>query len=200
MDIVLATRNKKKIEEIRRITAGLPVTILSLDDYPRCPEVVEDRDTFEGNAVKKAVETARCSGKPALADDSGLEVDALGGAPGVYSARYAPDASSGNDPKNYEKLLNELQAVPLEKRNARFVCCIALAFPEGACETFFGYSEGRISFDARGGKGFGYDPVFLPRGFGRTFAEMAPEEKDVLSHRGKAIEKLAEYLHNFSKH
>ena len=200
MDIVLATRNKKKVEEIRRITVGLPITILSLDDYPLCPEVDEDQKTFEGNAKKKAVETARCSGKPALADDSGLEVDALGGAPGVYSARYAPDASSGNDPKNYEKLLNDLLTVPQEKRSARFVCCIALAFPDGSCETFFGYSEGTISLDARGKKGFGYDPVFLPRGFERTFAEMASEEKDVLSHRGKAIEKLAIFLHNFSKH
>lgn len=200
MEIVLATRNKKKIEEIRRITAGLPITILSLDDYPRCPEVVEDQKTFEGNAKKKAVEAARCSGKPALADDSGLEVDALGGAPGVYSARYAPDASSGNDPKNYEKLLNDLQAVPPGKRGARFVCCIALAFPDGLCETFFGYSEGRISLDARGKKGFGYDPVFLPAGFERTFAEMASEEKDALSHRGKALEKLAKFLRDFSKH
>lgn len=200
MDIVLATRNKKKVEEIRRITAGLPITILSLDDYPLCPEVVEDQKTFEGNAKKKAVETARCSGKPALADDSGLEVDALGGAPGVYSARYAPDASSGNDPKNHEKLLNDLQTVPPEKRSARFVCCIALAFPDGSCEIFFGYSEGRISLDARGKKGFGYDPVFLPQGFEQTFAEMASEEKDALSHRGKALEKLAEFLLNFLKH
>src|SRR3990172_1473433 len=105
MEIVLATRNKKKVEEIKRITVELPITILSLDDFPDCPETVEDKDTFEGNAIKKAVEVCRCTGKTALADDSGLEVDALGGKPGVFSARYAPDASSGNDPQNYEKLL-----------------------------------------------------------------------------------------------
>lgn len=200
MDIVLATRNKKKIEEIRRITAGLPITVLSLDDYPRCPETVEDRDTFEGNASKKALEVALFTGKPALSDDSGLEVDALDGAPGVYSARYAPDAESGNDPKNYQKLLKDLAAVPEEKRTARFICCIALAFPDGASYTFFGYSEGRISPEARGEKGFGYDPVFLPRGYDRTFAEMTAQEKDALSHRGKAIEKLIEFLRNFLNH
>lgn len=200
MDIVLATRNKKKIVEIKRITAGLPVTILSLDDYPHCPEVEEDQKTFEGNAKKKAVEVSRCTGKPALADDSGLEVDALAGAPGVYSARYAPDAESGNDPKNYQKLLKDLQTAPDQKRNARFVCCMALAFPDGSVRTFFGYAEGRIGFEARGQKGFGYDPVFLPAGYDRTFAEMTAGEKDSLSHRGKALEKLAEFLRSLSIH
>jgi XTP/dITP diphosphohydrolase len=200
MDIVLATRNKKKIEEIRRITAGLPINVLSLDDFPHCPEVMEDRDTFEGNALKKAVEVSRCTGKPALADDSGLEVDALDGAPGVYSARYAPDASSGNDPRNYEKLLNDLREVPEGKRNARFVCCMALAFPDGKNEIFFGYAEGRIGWEARGKKGFGYDPVFLPEGHDRTFAEMTAEEKDALSHRGKSLGKLAEFLRSLSIH
>ena len=198
MDIVLATRNTKKIEEIKRITAGLPINIiLSLDDYPHCPEVVEDQDTFEGNAVKKAAAVCRCTGKPALADDSGLEVDALGGAPGVYSARYAPEAENGNDPKNYEKALSELKGVPDSKRNARFVCCMALAFPDGTVKTFFGYAEGRICREPHGKKGFGYDPVFLPEGHNRTFAEMSAEEKDRLSHRGKAIEKLAEFLRSF---
>ncbi len=192
MDIVLATRNKKKIEEIKRITAGLPITILSLDDYPHCPEVAEDKDTFEGNAVKKAVEISRCIGKTALADDSGLEVDALGGAPGVYSARYAN--SSGNDVKNYEKLLSELKNIPDGKRGARFVCCMALAFPDGKIETFTGYAKGRIGREPRGKSGFGYDPLFFPEGFDRTFAEMTGAEKDSLSHRGKALEKLTEFL------
>jgi XTP/dITP diphosphohydrolase len=200
MEIVLATRNKKKVEEIRRITEGLPVTVLSLDNFPDCPETIEDRDTFEGNAVKKAVEVAVCTGKMSLADDSGLEVEALGGAPGVYSARYAPDAESGNDPKNYLKLLKDLTNIPPQARIARFVCCLALAYPDGRTRTFFGYSRGRIGFEPSGKKGFGYDPVFLPEGFDRTFAEMTSEEKDALSHRGKAIEKLAEFLHSFSKH
>jgi XTP/dITP diphosphohydrolase len=195
MEIVLATRNKKKIEEIRRITADLPITILSLDNFPDCPETVEDRDTFEGNAVKKASEVCQCAGKPALADDSGLEVDALGGAPGVYSARYAGNAGGGNDVRNYEKLLSELKTVPDEKRGARFVCCMALAFPEGTVKTFFGYAEGRIGREPKGKTGFGYDPVFIPDSYENTFAEMSGEEKDKLSHRGKALEKLADYLH-----
>jgi XTP/dITP diphosphohydrolase len=199
MEIVLATRNKKKVEEIRRITTGLPITVLSLDDFPQCPDTVEDRDTFEGNAVKKALEVAICTGKPALADDSGLEVDALGGAPGVYSARYAADAESGNDPKNYLKLLKDLTNIPSQERGARFVCCLALAYPDGRTQTFFGYAEGQIGREPHGKKGFGYDPVFYPQGYDRTFAEMTAEEKDALSHRGKALEKLAEFLHSFSR-
>jgi len=200
MEIVLATRNKKKVEEIRRITAGLPITVLSLDDFPGCPETVEDRDTFEGNAFKKAVEVSQFSDKPALSDDSGLEVEALGGRPGVLSARYAPDAESGNDPRNYQKLLLDLQDIPEGKRAARFVCCIVLAFPGGSQKTFFGYAEGRISRVPNGKKGFGYDPVFIPEGYERTFAEMAADEKDSLSHRGKAIVKLGEFLRSSQKH
>jgi len=195
MEIVLATRNKKKIEEIRRITADLPITILSLDDFPDCPETVEDRDTFEGNAVKKAVEVCRCTEKPALADDSGLEVDALNGAPGVYSARYA-DEGSKSDVKNYEKLLAELKDIPAEKRGARFVCCMALAFPSGQKKTFFGYAKGCIGDAPKGKTGFGYDPVFIPENKKITFAEMTGGEKDSLSHRGKALKKLAEFLHS----
>ncbi len=194
MEIVLATRNKKKVGEIRRITADLPITILSLDNFPDCPETVEDRDTFEGNAVKKAVEVCQCTGMPALADDSGLEVDALGGAPGVFSARYAGNAGSGNDVRNYEKLLSELKNVPDEKRGARFVCCMALAFPDGAVKTFFGYAEGRIGHEPRGATGFGYDPIFIPKGCKKTFSEMSGDEKDRLSHRGKALVKLATSL------
>lgn len=200
MDIVLATRNKKKIEEIKRITTGLPITVLSLDDFPGCPDVEEDQKTFEGNAKKKAVAVSRFTGKTALADDSGLEVEALSGAPGVYSARYAPDAADGNDPKNYQKLLKDMNTVQDEKRNARFVCCMVLAFPDGSVNTFFGYSEGRIGLEARGHKGFGYDPVFIPTGFDRTFAEMTAEKKDSLSHRGKALEKMAEFLNSLDLH
>lgn len=195
MEIVLATRNKKKIEEIKRITADLPITILSLDDFPDCAETIEDRDTFEGNAVKKASEACACTGKPALADDSGLEVDALKGAPGVYSARYAGGSGGGADVRNYEKILAELQKVPYEKRGAQFVCCMALVFPDKRTMTFFGFSKGHIGLEPKGKTGFGYDPVFIPQGYDRTFAEMTGNEKDTLSHRGKAIEKLAEFLH-----
>ena len=194
MEIVLATRNKKKIEEIKRIAADLPVTILSLENFPNCPETVENKDTFEENAVKKAVEVCQCTGKPALADDSGLEVDALNGAPGVYSARYA--GTSGNDIRNYEKLLAELKDIPDDKRGAQFVCCMALVFPDRTVKTFFGYAKGRIGREPQGQQGFGYDPVFIPEGYQKTFAEMSGEEKDKLSHRGKSLEKLALFLHN----
>jgi XTP/dITP diphosphohydrolase len=200
MDIVLATRNRKKVEELRRIAAGLPITVLSLDDFPDCPEVVEDQDTFEGNASKKALETARWTGRPALSDDSGLEVDALGGRPGVLSARYAPDATSGNDPRNYLKLLKDIETVPEGSRTGRFICCLALAHPDGAVRTFSGAAEGSIAREPRGERGFGYDPVFIPAGFDRTFAQMSAAEKDALSHRGKAIEKLADFLRSFLQH
>lgn len=196
MELVLATRNKKKIEEIKRIVAGLPVSVLSLDDYPDCPETLEDRDTFEGNAVKKAVEVVSCTGKPALADDSGLEVDALNGAPGVYSARYAGVNGNGSAVRNNEKLLSELKNAAPEKRTARFVCCMALAFPDGTIKTFFGEVKGRIAPEPKGKTGFGYDPVFVPDGFDRTFAEMSGDEKDKLSHRGKALEKVGHFLHS----
>jgi len=194
MEIVLATRNKKKVEEIRRIFADMPLTILSLSDYPQCPETEEDQETFEGNAKKKAVEVCTCTGKTALADDSGLQVDALGGAPGVYSARYAGVSGDGMDAKNCEKLLREMQNTPDDKRTARFVCCMALAYPDGDVITFVGYAEGRINRKPRGNSGFGYDPVFVPEGETATFAEMSGKKKDQLSHRGKALEKLAEFL------
>ncbi len=194
MEIVLATRNKKKIEEIRRITEDLPIAIRSLADFLECPETVEDRDSFEGNATKKAVEVCQCTGKIALADDSGLAVDALDGAPGVFSARYAGEGA--DDVRNYEKLLAELKGVPPDKRTARFACCIALAFPDGKVMTFFSEARGSITMEPKGKTGFGYDPVFLPDGYTRTFAEMTGAEKDCLSHRGKALEKLAKFLHS----
>jgi|SRR5208283_779705 XTP/dITP diphosphohydrolase len=194
VEIVLATRNKKKIEEIARITAGLPIAILSLDDFPNCPKVVEDKNTFEGNAVKKAVVVCQCTGKPALADDSGLEVEALNGGPGVYSSRYAGGTGPVSDARNNEKLLVELRDVPEGNRGARFACCIALAFPDGAVRTFFGFAPGRISREPKGINGFGYNPIFIPEGHTRTFAEMSGEEKDKFSHRGKALRKFIEFI------
>ena len=192
MEIVLATRNRKKIEEIIRITQGLNVRILTLDDFPGCPETEEDGKTFEENAIKKAVTVSEYTGKPALADDSGLEVDALQGAPGTLSARYAGERA--NDQNNVEKLLKEMRSFPEYDRKARFVCCIALAFPEGTINTFYGTSEGKIGTEPRGHGGFGYDPVFYPEGFSITFAEMSGERKDTLSHRGKALSKVKEHL------
>ncbi|KAF0146245.1 MAG: dITP/XTP pyrophosphatase [Nitrospirae bacterium] len=199
MNIVLATRNKKKVEEIKRIVAGMPISLYTLNDFPDCPEVIEDGKTFEENAVKKARAVSSHTNMPALADDSGLEVYALDGEPGVLSARYAGE--NADDRKNTEKLLNEMRSVPDGKRGARFACCIALAFPagdlalrDGKAETFTGYSEGSIGREPKGSNGFGYDPVFYPAGCKRTFAEMDDEEKDSLSHRGAALKKLHEYL------
>jgi len=181
MEIVLATRNKKKVEEIKRITEGMVVRIFTLDDFPGCPEVEEDGATFEENAVKKA-----------LADDSGLEVYALGGDPGTRSARYS--GFDADDSKNTEKLLSEMRSLAKKDRKARFVCSLALARADGNVRTFHGYSEGSIGTEPRGVNGFGYDPVFWPEGYDRTFAEMSSEEKDCLSHRGNAIRQLQRYL------
>lgn len=192
VEIVLATRNRKKVEEIRRIFEGRSsVVFLTLDDFPACPEVVEDADTFEGNAVKKALSVAACTGRPAVSDDSGLEVFALNNAPGVLSARYAgPEAS---DTANNEKLLAAMKQLPGDRRGGRFVCCIAFATPDGTVRTFTGYLEGTIG-EPRGSSGFGYDPLFYPAGHGKTFAEMLPGEKDSLSHRKKALEQLKTFL------
>ncbi|MBI5409521.1 MAG: XTP/dITP diphosphatase [Nitrospirae bacterium] len=193
MDIVLATRNKKKVEEIRKIleAAGVSFRIFTLDDFPKCPEVEEDGDTFEKNAVKKAVQISRCTGLTAVADDSGLEVEALNGAPGVFSARYAGE--NADDGANCEKLLHEMKDVPSDKRKARFVCCISMAFQDNV-RTFFGYVEGRIGTEPHGEKGFGYDPLFYPGGSGSTFAEMEDHEKNAISHRAGALTALQKYL------
>lgn len=196
MEIVLATRNKNKVGEMRRILDDINVQIKTLDDFPSCPEVEEDRDTFEGNAVKKALEISKCSGQIAVSDDSGLEVYELGGAPGVMSARYA--GKNSGDAANLEKLLSEMKGFPDEKRGARFVCCIALAFPDGKVVTFQGFVEGRIGKVSTGSKGFGYDPVFYPSGYQKTFAEMTAGEKDALSHRGAALKKFKDHLKTLS--
>lgn len=190
MKIVLATRNRKKVEEIRRVMEGKGISFLSLDDFPECPEVVEDRDTFEGNAGKKAEAVAAFCGLPALADDSGLAVDALGGAPGVYSARYAgPDAT---DQENFNKVLEGLAGVVGEKRSARFECVLAFAAPGEETRYHAGRVEGVIATIPQGENGFGYDPVFKPEGGERTFAQMAAHEKDAMSHRGRALALFAD--------
>jgi len=175
-----------------RILHGMDITILTMDSFPSCREVEEDADTFEGNAAKKAEAIAQCTGRTAVADDSGLVVDALGGAPGVWSARYAGEGA--DDASNTEKLLRELRDVPAGKRSARFVCCIALALPGEETALFRGTVEGFIATGPRGKSGFGYDPVFYPAGQDRTFAEMGPEEKDAMSHRREALEKLKAFL------
>ena len=193
MTIVLATTNKKKIEEMKRMFDGFGISFLTLDSFPNCPEVVEDGKTFRANALKKALAVSKFTGYPSVADDSGLEVEALGGAPGVFSARYAGDKAK--DTENVKKLLLEMRSlVGGMAREARFVCCIAFATTEGKYKTFTGYVRGLIGERQKGFNGFGYDPVFYPEGHERTFAEMTDQEKDRLSHRGRAIKKFYRYL------
>ena len=192
MTIVLATRNPGKIEEIREALSGLDIAFRTLSDFPDLPEIREDGTTFRENAEKKALTVARATGLPALADDSGLEVDALGGAPGVRSARFAGEGA--DDRSNNRKLLDLLRGVPPERRTARFRCVLALAFPDGRVYTVEGTCEGRIVEDPAGEGGFGYDPLFLIPEEGRTFAQMTREEKNRISHRGRALSKLREVL------
>ncbi|MCK4563874.1 MAG: XTP/dITP diphosphatase [Verrucomicrobia bacterium] len=188
MKLVLATRNAHKLEEIRAIFDFKSLDVLSAFDFPEIPDVVEDGDTLDANAIKKAVEIAAATGCWALADDSGLEVAALGGAPGVYSARYAGEQCSYSD--NNEKLLCELAGKP--DRSARFRTVIALSDPEGNVQTVEGACPGRIIEELRGTNGFGYDPLFVPGGYTETFAELDSEVKNRISHRARALQKALE--------
>lgn len=184
--LVLATRNQGKTREIRNFLEGHPVEIRNLNDFGPIPEVVEDGATFEENAYKKAHFTAKILGLPALADDSGLEVDALNGEPGVYSARYAgPHAT---DDENNAKLLAKLSDI--RNRTARFRCSLSLAVPSGPALTYESTCEGLIAEAPRGTNGFGYDPLFYYPDSGKTFGEMTLEEKSAVSHRGKAFMEL----------
>ena len=195
--IFLATANAKKRREIEAILAPLDVTVVTEEDVGPIGEVVEDGETFEANAVKKAREGARRTGLVSLADDSGLEVDALGGAPGVHSSRYAGE--DAGDPENVRKLLAAMAEVPAGERTARFRCVIALAAPGGEGDatllvTAEGRVEGRILGELRGENGFGYDPVFFYEPLGKTFAELTMEEKAAVSHRGRALAELTKRL------
>lgn len=202
MRLLIATRNEGKVRELRRLLAGLPVEAVGPDEIGLALEVAETGPTFEANAEAKARAFAEAGGLPALADDSGLVVDALGGRPGVHSARYAGPPRS--DARNLARLLEELRDVPEDRRGARFVCVAALALPAsappwaglsgGEVRLFRGVCEGRIAFAPRGTNGFGYDPVFVPAGHERTFAELAPARKDRLSHRGAALRALVRAL------
>lgn len=188
MRIVVATGNRGKLAELARILDGLDVDLVPMADLG-LDSPVEDGDTFEANALVKARAAAEATGLPALADDSGLEVDALGGAPGVRSARYAQDADPavGGDRANNDRLVRELAGVPHAQRTARFVCVAALVAPDGRVWTERGTMEGRIVDQARGEGGFGYDPHFVAVGETRTNAELAPADKDARSHRGAAF-------------
>ncbi len=183
--ILIATTNPGKLREVRAILSGVPMKLTTLADHPDLPVPIEDADTFEGNAELKALHYARLTGCWTLADDSGLEVDALDGRPGVYSSRYAGPQC---DPAaNNARVIRELANVPLEGRTARFRCAVALASPTEVVATASGTVEGVIIDEARGSNGFGYDPHFLVPEHGLTTAEMAPEEKNRISHRGRAL-------------
>ncbi|MBI4209588.1 MAG: XTP/dITP diphosphatase [Deltaproteobacteria bacterium] len=195
-ELALATRNLHKAQELKRMLEGLPLQILTLQDLPEFSMPPEDKPTFRENALQKAVTTAQQTGKFSLADDSGLEVDVLGGEPGVFSARYAgPQAT---DPENNEKLLKALEGIASEKRTARFRCALALAKPSGDCEVVEGTCEGVIASEPRGTCGFGYDPLFLIPSLGKTFGELGETVKSQISHRAIAARKLRELLQHLA--
>lgn len=190
--LLIATGNAHKFSEIRSFLDGVPWKLLGLRDFPPCDAPEEIGATFEANATIKATSYAARFGIPCVADDSGIVVDALGGAPGVYSARYAGEPCTDAD--NNAKLLEALRLVPDDERTARFVCCCALVVPGSSPHIETGVVEGRIARACRGTHGFGYDPLFIPDGHTRTFGELAPEVKAAISHRARAFEKLRAYL------
>jgi len=193
--LILATRNKGKLKEIQVLLSDLDIDIMSLDEAENAPHVVEDGKTFMENAFKKAKVIAEATGIMALADDSGLEVDALDGAPGVYSARYSGENVS--DASNNEKLLADLKGVSSGKRGAHFSCVIIVYHPSGQWISTEAKCEGEIAMNLSGDQGFGYDPVFYIPSIKRTMAQLSPEGKNSLSHRGKALEKLKAGLPDF---
>ncbi len=192
MKVVLATKNAGKAREIGRMLEGTGVEIVSLEGFAGIALPPETGATMRENALLKARAVYRATGLPALADDSGLEVDFLGGAPGVYSARYSGE--NATDEENWRKLLAELEGVPSGKRTARFRCALALVGFDGSEHLFEGVFEGVIAEAPRGTNGFGYDPVFMASGTGKTAAELTPEEKNRVSHRARAIEALKIFL------
>ena len=192
MQIVLATRNKGKIRELARIFAHeLPeVELLGTDNFPDLADVDETENSFEGNALLKAMEVSRFTKLPAIADDSGLAVDHLKGAPGIYSARYS--GVHGDDEANLQKVLREMEGIA--NRRAQFVCAAAFVAPNGYQKVIRAEMVGQLISLPRGANGFGYDPIFVPEGFAQTTGEMAPDLKDSISHRGKAMRELAQII------
>ncbi len=188
--LVIASHNKNKVDEISKMLAPFEIEVLSAGDL-NLPDVEETGTTFEENSRLKATTLAKISGLPCLADDSGLCVNALGGRPGVYSARYAPNRDFD---KGMDLLLKEIAESGSEDRGAHFACVMSLAMPDGECRVFEGKVEGKITLEKSGSAGFGYDPVFQPDGFDKTFGHFSAEEKALVSHRGRAFAKLIEYL------
>lgn len=192
-EIIIATKNQGKVKEFHKIFQSYDIVLKSLHDLSdSLPDIEETGDTFQENAQLKAEQVCAFTKMPVIADDSGLVVDALNGRPGVYSARYA--GVHGNDVENYEKVLEEMKSIPKEKRSARFVCALTFARPNHPTVIKIGYCEGTIAFEPKGQEGFGYDPIFIPKGFTKTMAQLTPEQKNKISHRYKAIEKFTNWL------
>lgn len=191
-EIVVATRNLGKLKEIAAILASPSARFLSLKDFPEIPEIIEDGKTFSENALLKAKSVARLAGRIAVADDSGLTVDALEGRPGIFSSRYAGEHASDED--RYRKLLKEMESIPEGKRGGAFVCAAAVAAPSGDADAVEAVWRGSITFAPRGANGFGYDPVFFIPEENKTVAELAPDLKNRISHRAQAFEKLKTVL------
>ncbi len=192
LEVVLATRNEDKIKEIKKVLNGLPIKFYILKSFSWLPKINEDGKTLKENAIKKARTVASLTGKIALADDSGLEVKTLNGDPGVYSSRFAGEGCSYAD--NNRKLLKLMKNINEKKRNALFRCIIALAFPNGEIKTVEGKIKGSISKRILGRYGFGYDPVFLVPGYGKTFAQLGPKIKNRISHRAQALQKIRKVI------
>ena len=192
MELVVATRNKDKLREIKELLKGLAVEVFSLDSFKGVPEVIEDGKTLEENAVKKAAQVSKFLKKFVVADDSGLEVDFLNGDPGVYSARFSGKGATYKS--NNEKLLRFLKDVPIAKRKACFKCVIAIADKGRIVGVAEGKCRGKIGFESKGRGGFGYDPVFIPDNYAKTFAEMGTSRKNKISHRSKALLKAKKII------
>ncbi len=195
MRLIVATKNKKKFQEIKDILKGLNLEISSLIDYPRSPRIIENGKTFKENAVKKAVKIASAMDALALGEDSGLCIDALGGAPGVYSARFAGSAKS--DAQNNLKVLKLLEGKPLSKRKAHYVCAVALADKNGLIGVVEGKCFGRIAFEPKGSHGFGYDPIFFIPKYGKTFGQLGEAIKHKMSHRFRALSKAQKVIQKY---
>ncbi len=197
-ELLIATKNKGKIRELADLLRPLGIEVLSLWDLPHPPKIVEDGQTFRANAAKKAVAISILTGKPVMGEDSGLEVDALGGRPGVQSARYSGEGAT--DEKNNEKLLQELQTVPFEKRTARYRSAIAFADKDGLIDVVEGSCEGMIAPERRGTNGFGYDPLFYIPQHEKTFGELPLSVKQTMSHRAEAFRKFLKLLEKYLVH
>jgi XTP/dITP diphosphohydrolase len=195
LEIIIATKNRGKVREIRKALRGLGLKIYSLNDFSDVPEIEENGESFTENALKKARFYSKYFGKLTIADDSGLEVDALKGLPGIYSARFAGEGAS--DRENNQKLLREMEGIRISKRGARFKCAMAIVSYDGKEVVAEGSCRGRIGFREMGKRGFGYDPIFVLPQYGKTMAQFTLDEKNRMSHRGKALRKLKKIMTKF---